>query len=145
MTESTSTERSFFSVGSRIEGNLEIDGEVKIQGHVRGKITSTGVVTIGEQASVQANVHAPIVVVQGNVSGEIHARERLELHRTARVHGVLRSPRLRIDEGAVFEGECRMAQPEPKSDPTRIEDRRPTVQLAAAQAVAPAAKSAAQG
>jgi cytoskeletal protein CcmA (bactofilin family) len=126
MSDLRSNERSFFSAGTRIEGNLEIDGEVKLQGQVSGKVVGTGLVTVGEQATVRANLYAPTIVVQGVVRGEVHASERLELHRTARVQGVIKAPRIRIDEGALFEGECRMAPPEgAKVEPAKLEERRP--------------------
>jgi cytoskeletal protein CcmA (bactofilin family) len=122
-------ERSFFSPGSRIEGNLEIEGEVTLQGQISGKVVGTGLVTIGEQASVRANVYAPAVIVEGTLRGEIHARDRLELHRSSKVHGLIRAPRIRIDEGAFFEGECKMSSGEPRAEakpaePTKLDERR---------------------
>jgi cytoskeletal protein CcmA (bactofilin family) len=116
MSEPLSTDRTFFSAGTHIEGTLELDGEVKLEGHIKGKVTGTGVVTVGEQANLQADVVAPIVIVHGVVRGEMHASDRLELHRTAKVKGSIRAARIRIDEGAVFEGECRMA---PKEAPVK--------------------------
>jgi cytoskeletal protein CcmA (bactofilin family) len=109
MAEIVPSDRSFFGPGSKIEGNLEIDGDVRLQGVIQGKVSGSGTVTIGDQATVQANVFAPTVIVQGLVRGEIHARDRLELHKSAKVYGVLRAARIRIDEGAQFEGECKMA------------------------------------
>ena len=108
MNEPAATDRTFFSAGTRLEGTLEVDGEVSLDGKVNGKITGTGLVTIGEHADLQAEVSAPTVVVHGTVRGEIHATESLQLHKSAKVKGVIAAARLRIDEGAVFEGECRM-------------------------------------
>ena len=122
----TSGERTFFSAGTRIEGTLELEGEVKLEGQIKGKITGTGVVTVGDKANVQADIKAPAVVIHGVVRGEVHATERLELHRTAKIAGVLRAPRIRIDEGAIFEGECRMGP----SQGAEATDKRPPVTLA---------------
>lgn len=105
-------DHSFFNPGTRIEGDLEIQGDVRLDGQIEGKVIGTATVTVSEKATVKANIHAPTVVVDGSVRGELHARDRLELHRTAKVTGALRAPRLRIDEGALFEGECRMAPSE---------------------------------
>jgi cytoskeletal protein CcmA (bactofilin family) len=101
-------ERTFFNAGTRIEGTLELDGEVKLEGQIKGKVSGTGVVVIGENANLQADVFAPSVIVHGVVRGQIHASDRLELHRTAKVKGMIQAARIRIDEGAAFEGECRM-------------------------------------
>jgi cytoskeletal protein CcmA (bactofilin family) len=122
MSEPLSTDRTFFSAGTHIEGTLELDGEVKLEGHIKGKVTGTGVVTVGEHANLQADVIAPIVIVHGIVRGEMQATDRLELHRTAKVKGSIRAARVRIDEGAIFEGECRMT---PKEAPVKAEASKP--------------------
>src|SRR5437867_7256768 len=108
MSEPLSAERTFFSKGTRIEGTLELDGEVKLEGQIKGKVTGTGVITIGENANLQADVIAPTIIIHGVVQGQVSATERLEVHRTAKVKGMLQATRIRIDDGAIFEGECRM-------------------------------------
>jgi cytoskeletal protein CcmA (bactofilin family) len=123
MSNPAPVERSFFGTGTRIEGTLEIDGDVKLEGHFRGKVVGTATITVGEQANVQANLYAPTVVVQGLVRGEIHARDRLELSRSAKVNGVLRAQRVKIEEGALFEGECRMSPAEAPKQAPRSEPR----------------------
>lgn len=134
MNEPLSTDRTFFSAGTRIEGTLELDGEVKLEGQVKGKVSGTGVVTIGEHGNLQADVFAPTIIVYGIVRGEIHASDRLELHRSAKVKGLICASRIRIDEGAVFEGECRMA---PKDAPAKAEAAKPEEKRPAAVSVAP--------
>jgi cytoskeletal protein CcmA (bactofilin family) len=133
MSDPATTERSYFSAGTRIEGTLELDGEIKLQGQIKGKVTGTGVVTVGEQANLQADVSAPTILVLGLVRGELHATDRLELHKSAKVKGVIRAPRIRIDEGAIFEGECRMGPAEgafAKSEAPKFEDKRPPLSAA---------------
>ena len=140
MSEPLSTERTFFNAGTRIEGTLELDGEVKLEGHIKGKVTGTGVMIIGERADLQADVFAPSIVVHGMVRGEIHASDRLELHRTAQVKGMIQAARIRIDEGAAFEGECRMAG----KDGAKSDDKRsaPVTRTATATTGTPPPKTA---
>jgi cytoskeletal protein CcmA (bactofilin family) len=121
MSEPLSTERTFFSAGTRIEGTLELDGEVKLEGHIKGKVSGTGVIIVGERADLQADIFAPTIVVHGMVRGQVHASDRLELHRTAQVKGMIQAARIRIDEGAAFEGECRMTS----KDAVKTDDKRP--------------------
>ena len=149
MAEIVSSDRSFFGPGSKIEGNLEIDGDVRLQGVIQGKVSGSGTVTIGDQATIQANVFAPTVIVQGLVRGEIHARDRLELHKSAKVYGMLRAARIRIDEGAQFEGECKMAPAAaegpksiPAGTPPRIQPLQPTPQVSSASQVSSAPPAA---
>lgn len=131
MSEPPSTERTFFSAGTRIEGTLELDGEVRLEGHIKGKVSGSGVVIIGEHANLEADVFALSIVVDGVVRGELHASDRLELHRTARVKGTIRATRIRIDEGAAFEGECRMTPKEGvvKGESAKPEEKRSPLTL----------------
>ena len=138
MSEPLSTERTFFSAGTRIEGTLELDGEVKLEGHIKGKVTGTGVIIIGERADLQADVFAPSIVVHSMVRGEIHASDRLELHRTAQVKGMIQAARIRIDEGAAFEGECRMAG----KDGVKSDDKRSAPVTRTGTATTPSAPGA---
>jgi cytoskeletal protein CcmA (bactofilin family) len=121
MSEPLSTERTFFNAGTHIEGTLELDGEVKLEGHIKGKVSGNGLIIIGERADLQADIFATAIVVHGKVRGQIHASDRLELHRTAQVKGMIQAARIRIDEGAAFEGECRMTA----KDAAKNDEKRP--------------------
>ena len=123
MTNSHSSERSFFSAGSRIEGNLEISGEVQLEGEIRGKIVGSGTVRVGEHATLDADIDAPVVVVEGTVRGKIRAAERLEMCRSAKVNGLVKTIRLRMNEGAFLEGECRMASESGRKEPAKLNER----------------------
>ena len=144
MSEPLSTERTFFSAGTRIEGTLELDGEVKLEGQIKGKVSGTGVVIVGEHANLEADVFAPSIIVHGVVRGEVHATDRLELHRTARVKGMIRAARIRIDEGAAFEGECRMTTKEGTGKPEEKRSAPLTLTPQASSASPPTPKTAAQ-
>ncbi len=63
---------------------------------------------IGEGADVSAEIEVGVVIVEGNVTGNIRAKRSVELHAPARVRGNLETPSLFIDKGVMFEGECRM-------------------------------------
>jgi cytoskeletal protein CcmA (bactofilin family) len=69
---------------------------------------------IGEGARVRARIEVDELIVGGELEGEIHARQRVELLNTARVVGTLRSPRLAVAEGGILEGRCE-TPPRPES------------------------------
>jgi cytoskeletal protein CcmA (bactofilin family) len=60
---------------------------------------------------VNASVRAGILVVNGELVGNVHASERVELSGKARVFGDLESPIVVLEEGVMFEGHCRMPRP----------------------------------
>ena len=95
--------------GSAFEGKLSFEGTVRIEGRFSGEIHTKDTLVIGEGAEVQAEVFAGSIVVSGgHVTGNLHARTLIELEKSARVHGNLESPALKIEKGVIFVGSCKM-------------------------------------
>ena len=69
-----------------------------------GKIDSAGQLTIGKNARIRGEVRTKSVMVEGNLDGNIFARERCELRAGCVVRGDIESPRLVVDEEATFIG-----------------------------------------
>jgi len=97
---------------SRFEGVLSGSGDILVEGELRGEISATGNVTVAEAGRVTADVHARNLTVAGAVDGDLAATERIELAASAKVQGNLTSPRILIRDGATFEGQVFMKQPE---------------------------------
>ena len=97
--------RTYLDKGSRVNGELNFDGPVRIDGEIEGEINSNDSVAIGEGAIVSANINATAIVVAGAISGELSASQRIELYPSAKVLlGSLTAPEMVICEGAVIEG-----------------------------------------
>ena len=93
--------------GSKASGKLIFRGPVKIEGEAEGEITGDEVV-IAAGAVVSARISAGNVSIAGAFSGEVTARERVELMPTARVQCTISTPSLILSEGAQFDGDCKM-------------------------------------
>jgi len=105
---------TFLGLETSLEGRLAFEGTVRIDGHFTGSIEGNeGVMVVGEKAVIDADILVHTAVVYGEVSGNIRATNRIELHQPARVFGDLSSPVVIIDAGVVFHGNCSM---EPKDD-----------------------------
>ncbi len=97
--------------------DIEFDGEmtferpVLIKGRFQGHIRATGDLFINQKAVVDATVEAMVVSVQGQVSGDVHARTRLELFSSSSLAGNIRTPDLIMQSGCLFNGTCRMDPP----------------------------------
>ena len=102
---------TFLGPDASVEGTLAFQGTIRLDGKVKGKITSNGgTVIVGEQASVSADLAVGIAIVMGEVNGTIEASERIELYPPGRIAGDIQAPVIAIDEGGVFNGNCVMAQ-----------------------------------
>jgi cytoskeletal protein CcmA (bactofilin family) len=87
-----------------ISGQLRSGESLRIDGKLKGEIFCEQTLTIGESGSVQAAIEGDIVVIAGEVQGDITARRKITLERTARVTGDLCTPGIVIQEGAKLEG-----------------------------------------
>jgi cytoskeletal protein CcmA (bactofilin family) len=102
--------------------NVTIDGTVSggepclIEGTVRGKINLQSDLQIGTKARVEATVHARNVTVEGKVTGDISADDRLELVMTATVDGNIKAPKIIVAEGAKFRGSVDMGSAKPSGE-----------------------------
>ena len=99
---------SLIGVGTRVEGNIVFKGGLRVDGEVRGNISSEsgrdGTLVVSEKASVEGAISVGHVVVNGVVIGPIVAAESLELLPSARVTGDVEYHQIEMQQGAVIQG-----------------------------------------
>lgn len=98
--------------GSEFEGTLSFEGTFRIGGVFRGHIFTNDILIIGEGARVEAEVEAGTLVINGEFTGNIRAKNRVEIHRPAIFRGNIQTPSLMVDDGVVFEGTSQMTREE---------------------------------
>jgi len=103
--------QTFLGPETTLEGKLAFEGTVRLDGHFTGTIESKdGVVIIGDEAVIRADILVHTATVSGEVSGNIKASHCIELHPPARVFGEINAPTVVIASGVVFRGNCTMGQ-----------------------------------
>jgi cytoskeletal protein CcmA (bactofilin family) len=97
-------------IGSSIIVDGEISGEepLTILGTVKGKIAVAQNLSVENGATVEANIEAQALTVSGRLTGNVLARERVELRADAKVVGDVKAPRIVIADGASFKGNVDM-------------------------------------
>lgn len=99
---------SLIGAGTRIDGNIVFSGGLRIDGEVRGNISSEnaqeGTLVISEKASVEGAISVAHVVINGSVIGPVSAAESLELLPAARVTGDVEYHQIEMQQGAVIQG-----------------------------------------
>ncbi len=100
--------RSFLGEGTRFKGNLTFAGALRGDGHLEGESVRGEVLIIGEGGRVDAEIRVGILQIGGQVRGNSSATRWAELLEPSRVTGTIRTPRLTIWKGAVFNGICEM-------------------------------------
>lgn len=109
-----------------IKGDLTGSEDLTIEGQVEGKIElRQNVLTIGANGKIKAQIFAKIVIVQGEVSGNITATERIDIRDNGSVDGDLSGPRIAIADGAHFRGSIDMQRQGAKPGDAKPSDARP--------------------
>jgi cytoskeletal protein CcmA (bactofilin family) len=99
----------FVGHGTVLTGETTFQMMLRVDGHLTGSVSSEGgTLIVGTNGQVDANVSVGVATINGVVNGDVIGTEKIQLGRTARVTGNIATPRLIIEEGAVFEGGCNM-------------------------------------
>jgi cytoskeletal protein CcmA (bactofilin family) len=101
----------FVGNGTTLTGEANFKGMLRVDGHLSGRVSSQdGTLIISSGGQVDADIEVSVAQIYGTVNGDITATKRIELGRVARVTGNIQTPALVIEQGAIFEGSCRMEQ-----------------------------------
>ncbi len=93
----------------KIKGDLDSEGNIRIEGQVTGKVRSSQSVFIEKSAKLAADIMANEASVSGEVQGKLEISSLLILQATAKVSGEITCPILRVEDGATFLGNCSVA------------------------------------
>ncbi len=97
-----------FGKDTEFYGDLNFKKSLQINGLFEGEIISDGYLVVGEGAEVKANIKARTVIVKGTIYGNVEAVTKLEIETTGKLYGNIRTSKLKIADGVVFEGNCEM-------------------------------------
>lgn len=116
---------TFLGTDSYVDGTIEFHGTIRLDGRMKGKISSDdGTLIVGEKAVVQADIRVNSIIVMGQVSGSIDAKERVEVYAPGRVNGDIDAGVISIEPGGIFNGICSMkhktAAPKKPAVPVKI-------------------------
>jgi cytoskeletal protein CcmA (bactofilin family) len=131
----------FVGSGTVITGESSFKSMLRVDGRFSGKINSTGgTLIVGSGGQVDANIEVAIAQIHGIVNGDIIASDKVELGRAAKLTGNIQTPSLVIEQGAVFEGSCKMTQAKAAAEKPKVE-RKDNVIDTAKPAPVPAVKT----
>jgi cytoskeletal protein CcmA (bactofilin family) len=99
---------AFLGKDTEFEGKLSFKGAVRIDGRFNGEIFTDGTLIAGESAVIKSEIHVSHIIISGEIRGNIIADKRIEIHAPGKVYGNIQAPVVVIDEGVIFEGNCRM-------------------------------------
>ena len=107
---------------STLTGKIEVSTSLRVDGKIKGEIVSQETVVIGPTGVVEGDVTSKTCVIAGKVIGNVTAQEKVELQAKALLQGDMKTKGLVIEQGAVFQGSCRMEEDGavPKKEPAPV-------------------------
>ena len=102
--------------GSVIEGDITGDNSILINGTVTGDVTTQSTIRVGRTGVIKGNVKANSAILSGIIEGNLDVLDSTVLGPHSRLKGDLKTTRLKIEEGAVFEGRCVMIDKNAEAD-----------------------------
>ena len=87
MTKNKDGSLTFLGPDTEAEGKLTFDGTLRIDGHYKGEIVSSGNLIVGEEGLIEADIQVSYIVIQGEIHGNILADQRVDIRSPAKVFG----------------------------------------------------------
>lgn len=105
-------EDKVLDVNAAMQGSLVFSDPVnlRINGKFEGNLTTKGMLIIGNSAQVKADINGEEITISGVVRGNVRASRIVKLTSTAEVYADIDAPKISIEEGAFFNGKCKMMQ-----------------------------------
>ena len=104
--ESNDRPKTIIGEDVEITGSIKSESNIQLDGKLNGDITCAGSATIGNTSVIKGNLSVECVTVYGQVSGNIIAKDKVEMKSTARINGDIRARRLTVEDGVTFVGKA---------------------------------------
>ena len=99
---------AFLGRDTEFVGKFSFTGAVRVDGNISGEIFSSGTLIVGESAVINSQIHVADIIISGEVHGDIVAERKIEINVPGKLFGNIKTPKLVLEEGVIFEGNCKM-------------------------------------
>jgi cytoskeletal protein CcmA (bactofilin family) len=100
---------AFLGKGTEFKGVLSFEGTIRVDGKVDGEVVSKDTLIAGDGAWLQGDISVGTLICSGKVVGNVNAIQKVHVLAPARIEGTIRTPKLIIEEGVLFDGTCEMS------------------------------------
>lgn len=104
----TANASTLIGAGTTITGDLESNGDIRIDGVLKGNLKGKAKIIVGADGVVEGDIEGQQADIMGQVTGTIKVQELLFLHGKTQVNGDIYAGKLQVEPTAVFNGSCHM-------------------------------------
>ncbi len=98
------------SPGTHIEGDFKSEENIRLDGSVKGTVHCSKRLVVGESGAIEGEIKAGTAVISGRITGNLTVDGALQLTSTARIEGDIQARRMSVEEGATYNGACRIGE-----------------------------------
>ena len=106
--DKTTELNAFIGQGTEFEGKLSFVGTVRVEGKLKGEVFAKDILIVGDNGDVNGEIEVNTIIITGLVRGNIKAATMVEISPPGRLYGTIETPKFIINDGAIFEGNCKM-------------------------------------
>lgn len=106
------SEVSRLAAGFFLKGEVNSEGDIRIDGTVEGDIKSSGRIVVGEGASVKGRIFCSVLDFAGTLDGEVYVKDTLSIKKSADIKGNVFTGKIQVELGASINGSFKMLTPE---------------------------------
>jgi len=101
---------NIIAVGTTITGDINSEGDFRIEGSIKGKIVAKGRIVVGESGVVEGELYCSDADINGKVVGNLKVDNLTILKATSTFNGDVTTKKISIEPGAEFSGTCTMGE-----------------------------------
>ncbi|HHW47671.1 MAG TPA: polymer-forming cytoskeletal protein [Clostridiaceae bacterium] len=113
---------TLIGASTTFNGNIESEGIIRIDGKINGEVKTSGGVYIGKNAKITGNIYSSNVYISGTVIGNVFSSGIVRIFSTAKLIGDIEVKSFISDEGAIFQGKCKMLDDESPDNGNKPEE-----------------------
>lgn len=125
---------TLISSGTTLKGDINSNSDLRIDGTIIGNITCSAKIVIGANGVVEGDIAGVQADIVGRVSGNVRAKELLQLRGECVVSGNLYAGKLQVEPTATFNGQCHMGAN--VVEMSNLNEQQPTIKPSTATAIA---------
>jgi len=109
-----------------VKGEITSEEDLQIDGKVIGNISLRGHrLTVGRTAELNSEINAREIIVYGNASGNLRARDRVEIKKDGQVTGDITTARISVEDGAYFKGHIEIERAQAPAQENKVKEEMP--------------------
>lgn len=104
------TRRNIISAGTVVVGNINAEGDLRVEGQVIGTLVCNSKLVVSETGYIEGSVDARNATIEGEIKGNVVTRELLQIDKTGKIFGDIFTQKLVVQMGAIFTGTSKMSE-----------------------------------